>query len=92
MAWSIMFHSWLTFVFLMWANIVWLCQDQRSFMLKTSPILVCYAMLLLLAQYIYGMNLLESELPSNITVGLSFCYNQLDLEIFNANNNNVLLM
>ncbi|CAG9784245.1 unnamed protein product [Diatraea saccharalis] len=67
MAWSIMFHSWLTFVFLMWANIVWLCQDQRSFMLKTSPVLVCYAMLLLLTQYIYGMNLLETELPSNIT-------------------------
>ncbi|KAL0894989.1 hypothetical protein ABMA27_013468 [Loxostege sticticalis] len=67
MAWSIMFHSWLTFVFLMWANIVWLCQNQRSFMLKTSPILVFYAMLLLLTQYIYGMNLLESELPSNIT-------------------------
>ncbi|RVE48798.1 hypothetical protein evm_006572 [Chilo suppressalis] len=67
MAWSIMFHSWLTFVFLMWANVVWLCQDQRSFMLKTSPILVCYAMLLLLTQYIYGMNLLETELPSNIT-------------------------
>uniref|UniRef100_A0A2H1X0Q2 SFRICE_003784 n=1 Tax=Spodoptera frugiperda TaxID=7108 RepID=A0A2H1X0Q2_SPOFR len=39
MAWSIMFHSWLTFVFLMWANIVWLCHDQRGFMLKTSPIL-----------------------------------------------------
>ncbi|CAH0700428.1 unnamed protein product [Spodoptera exigua] len=67
MAWSIMFHSWLTFVFLMWANIVWLCHDQRGFMLKTSPILVCYAMLLLIAQYIYGMNLYESELPSNIT-------------------------
>ncbi|KAJ0182013.1 hypothetical protein K1T71_002735, partial [Dendrolimus kikuchii] len=67
MAWSIMFHSWLTFVLLMWANIVWLCHNQRSFMLKTSPILVCYAMLLLIAQYIYGMNLYESELPSNIT-------------------------
>ncbi|CAG4998121.1 unnamed protein product, partial [Parnassius apollo] len=67
MAWSIMFHSWLTFVFLMWANVVWLCHDQRSFMLKTSPVLVCYAMLLLLVQYIYGMNLYESELPSNIT-------------------------
>ncbi|XP_038211570.1 piezo-type mechanosensitive ion channel component-like [Zerene cesonia] len=67
MAWSIMFHSWLTFVFLMWANIVWLCQDQRSFMLKTSPVLVLYAMLLLIAQYIYGMNLYEYELPSNIT-------------------------
>ncbi|CAH0602965.1 unnamed protein product [Chrysodeixis includens] len=67
MAWSIMFHSWLTFVFLMWANIVWLCQDQRSFMLKTSPILVCYAMLLLIAQYIYGMNLTEQELPNDVT-------------------------
>ncbi|KOB65642.1 Protein PIEZO2, partial [Operophtera brumata] len=39
MTWSIMFHSWLTFVLLMWANVVWLCQDQRSFMLKTSPVL-----------------------------------------------------
>ncbi|XP_045785084.1 piezo-type mechanosensitive ion channel component isoform X13 [Maniola jurtina] len=67
MAWSIMFHSWLTFVFLMWANVVWLCQDQRSFMLKTSPVLVFYAMLLLIAQYIYGMDLTEAELPSNIT-------------------------
>ncbi|XP_075992565.1 piezo type mechanosensitive ion channel component isoform X2 [Anticarsia gemmatalis] len=67
MAWSIMFHSWLTFVFLMWANIVWLRQNQRSFMLKTSPVLVLYAMLLLIAQYIYGMNLTEYELPSNIT-------------------------
>ncbi|XP_022128318.2 piezo-type mechanosensitive ion channel component isoform X4 [Pieris rapae] len=67
MAWSIMYHSWLTFVFLMWANIVWLCQDQRSFMLKTSPVLVIYAMLLLLAEYIYGMDLTDSELPSNIT-------------------------
>lgn len=67
MAWSIMFHSWLTFVLLMWANVVWLCHNQRSFMLKTSPVLVLYAMLLLIAQYIYGMNLYESELPSNIT-------------------------
>ncbi|XP_063376521.1 piezo-type mechanosensitive ion channel component isoform X1 [Cydia fagiglandana] len=66
MAWSIMYHSWLTFVFLMWANVVWLCQDQRSFMLKTSPVLVLYAMLLLLAQYIYGMDLTEAELPSSI--------------------------
>ncbi|XP_063617457.1 piezo-type mechanosensitive ion channel component isoform X4 [Cydia splendana] len=66
MAWSIMYHSWLTFVFLMWANIVWLCQDQRSFMLKTSPVLVVYAMLLLLAQYIYGMDLTEAELPYSI--------------------------
>lgn len=63
-----MYHSWLTFVLLMWANFVWLRQDQRSFMLKTSPILVCYAMLLLLSQYIYGMNLYETELPSNVAV------------------------
>lgn len=68
MAWSIMFHSWVTFVFLMWANVVWLCHDQRSFMLKTSPVLVIYAMLLLSAQYIYGMDLTTGELPSQVTV------------------------
>ncbi|KAJ2953804.1 hypothetical protein O0L34_g1430 [Tuta absoluta] len=67
MAWSILYHSWLTFVFLMWANIVWLCQNQRRFMLQTSPVLVLYAMVLLVVQYIYGMSLTEQELPSNIT-------------------------
>lgn len=61
-----MFHSWLTFVFLIWANILWMIPNQRKTMLRSSPFIVIYAILLLLAQYIYGMDLLESELPSSI--------------------------
>lgn len=68
MTWSITYHSWLSFVFLLWANVVWMIQDQRSFTLKSSPVLVIYAQILLLAQYIYGMNLTEDELPSTVEV------------------------
>lgn len=35
-------------------------------MLRSSPFLVVYAELLLLATYLYGMNLTDEELPSNV--------------------------
>ena len=35
-------------------------------MMRCSPFLVVYATFLLLAQYIYGMDLEESELPENV--------------------------
>lgn len=37
-------------------------------MLKTTPYLVAYAEFLLLATYIFGMNLTDDELPSNVDV------------------------
>ncbi|CAH1388778.1 unnamed protein product [Nezara viridula] len=66
MTWSIAYHSWLTFVLLLWASIMWLMPNQRRAMLRSSPFLVLYAIFLLLAQYIYGMNLTEEELPQTI--------------------------
>lgn len=66
--WSIMYHSWLTFVLLLWANIIWIIPNQRKHMLRSSPFLVVYAELLLIANYIYGMNLTEDELPTTIDV------------------------
>lgn len=66
MTWSIAYHSWLTFVLLLWASIMWLVPNQRRAMLRSSPFLVFYALFLLLAQYIYGMNLTEEELPQTI--------------------------
>lgn len=47
-------------------------------MLRTSPLLVFYAQFLLLAQYIYGMDLTEEELPSVISVGFSFFFYLLE--------------
>lgn len=35
-------------------------------MLRSSPFLVLYAEFLLIAQYVYGMNLTDEELPQTI--------------------------
>ncbi|XP_055712299.1 piezo-type mechanosensitive ion channel component isoform X3 [Phlebotomus papatasi] len=68
MTWSIMYHSWLTFILLIWANVLWIIPNQRKTMLQSSPFVVIYAELLLLAQYIYGMDLNEDELPATTDI------------------------
>ncbi|XP_066587552.1 piezo-type mechanosensitive ion channel component [Prorops nasuta] len=66
MAWSIMYHSWTTFVLLLWALLLWMVPDKRASMMKWSPFIVFYATLLLLGQYVYSMDLNEDELPTVI--------------------------
>lgn len=67
-AWSIVYHSWLTFVLLLWANVLWMIPNQRKAMMRSSPFIVLYAEVLLVAQYIYGMDLENSELPTKVSV------------------------
>lgn len=70
--WSIVYHSWLTFVFLIVADLLSIIPNQRKNMHRISPFVVIYAEFLLIAQYLYCMNLTEDELPSHIdTEGLS---------------------
>ncbi|XP_070133370.1 piezo-type mechanosensitive ion channel component isoform X8 [Drosophila bipectinata] len=72
MAWSIVYHSWLTFVLLLWANVLWMIPNQRKAMMRSSPFIVLYAEVLLVAQYIYGMDLDNSELPTKVsTAGIN---------------------
>ncbi|XP_044316386.1 piezo-type mechanosensitive ion channel component isoform X11 [Drosophila rhopaloa] len=72
MAWSIVYHSWLTFVLLLWANVLWMIPNQRKAMMRSSPFIVLYAEALLVAQYIYGMDLNNSELPTKVsTAGIN---------------------
>ncbi|XP_043514793.1 piezo-type mechanosensitive ion channel component isoform X5 [Frieseomelitta varia] len=66
MTWSIMYHSWTTFALLLWALVLWMVPNKRVSMMKCSPFIVTYAMLLLLVQYIYSMDLTEEELPTKI--------------------------
>lgn len=61
-----MFHSWLAFVFLLVANLLWIIPNQRKNMHRISPFVVIYAELLLIIQYLYCMNLTEDELPTII--------------------------
>ncbi|KAL0119117.1 hypothetical protein PUN28_009604 [Cardiocondyla obscurior] len=63
MIWSIMYHSWTTFVLLLWALILWMVPNKRASMMKCSPFIVFYATLLLLGQFVYSMNLNDDELP-----------------------------
>ncbi|XP_070072132.1 piezo-type mechanosensitive ion channel component isoform X2 [Drosophila takahashii] len=72
MAWSIVYHSWLTFVLLLWANVLWMIPNQRKAMMRSSPFIVLYAEVLLVAQYIYGMDLNNDELPTSVpTAGIN---------------------
>ncbi|KAJ8961208.1 hypothetical protein NQ318_008891 [Aromia moschata] len=64
MAWSITYLSWITFVLLIWANLIWLVPNQRKSMLYSSPFLVVYAIFLLISAYIYSMDLTDEELPT----------------------------
>ena len=65
-AWSITYHSWLTFVLLLWACAIWIIPagTTRQRALYTSPFLVFYAECLLCLQFVYGLNLTDDELPT----------------------------
>ncbi|XP_014677335.1 PREDICTED: piezo-type mechanosensitive ion channel component 1-like [Priapulus caudatus] len=62
MAWGITYHSWLTFVLLLWACLVWVIPNSRGVCLLMSPAIVVYAEALLLVQFVFGMDLTMDEL------------------------------
>ena len=64
-AWSITFHSWLTFVLLLAACFIWMLPQSRKCCLLCSPAIVCYGEVLLIIQFVYGMNLKELPEESN---------------------------
>ncbi|KAH7638906.1 piezo-type mechanosensitive ion channel component [Dermatophagoides farinae] len=67
MTWSITYHSWLSFVLLLLSCIIWMTPNSRETCLRSSPFLVFYAIALVIGQYIYSLNLNDTELP--ITIG-----------------------
>uniref|UniRef100_T1IYG5 Uncharacterized protein n=1 Tax=Strigamia maritima TaxID=126957 RepID=T1IYG5_STRMM len=72
MAWSITYHSWLTFILLLWSCVLWMMPNSRSACWKSSPFLVIYAEALIIIQYVYGLNLNNDELSPTIdTVNLT---------------------
>ncbi|KAG8133463.1 hypothetical protein E2320_011256 [Naja naja] len=63
MAWSITYHSWLTFILLIWSCILWMLRDRRKYAMISSPFMVAYGNLLLTFQYIWSFEMNDSELP-----------------------------
>lgn len=66
MIWSTFYHSYVGFILLIWANLIWARSKQREFMMKSSPYLVFYATCLLITNYIYNMNFTDQELPDQL--------------------------
>ncbi|XP_012863894.1 piezo-type mechanosensitive ion channel component 2-like [Echinops telfairi] len=62
MVWSITHNSWLTFVLLLWACVIWMARDRRSLALLSAPGLVLYANLLVLLNFYAGLRLSQEEL------------------------------
>ncbi|XP_054550196.1 piezo-type mechanosensitive ion channel component 2 isoform X7 [Talpa occidentalis] len=59
MAWSITYHSWLTFVLLIWSCTLWMIRNRRKYAMISSPFMVAYGNLLLILQYIWSFELPE---------------------------------
>ncbi|KAM4767077.1 piezo-type mechanosensitive ion channel component 1 [Cyanocitta cristata] len=66
MVWSITYHSWLTFVLLLWSCLIWMVRSRRHFAMLCSPFLVLYAITLCSLQYVWAMDL-SPELPTRIS-------------------------
>ncbi|XP_041103693.1 piezo-type mechanosensitive ion channel component 2-like [Polyodon spathula] len=68
MAWSITYHSWLTFVLLIWSCTLWMVRNRRKYAMLTSPFMVFYGNLLLSLQYIWSIDVDEIPKVSGILV------------------------
>ncbi|NXT46801.1 PIEZ1 protein, partial [Pluvianellus socialis] len=65
MVWSITYQSWLTFVLLLWACLIWTVRSRHHFAMLCSPFLLLYGIALCSLQYVWGMDLVP-ELPTRV--------------------------
>ncbi|NXL92044.1 PIEZ1 protein, partial [Alectura lathami] len=65
MVWSITYHSWLTFVLLLWSCLIWIVRNRHHFAMLCSPFLLLYGVALCSLQYVWGMDL-APELPTRV--------------------------
>lgn len=65
MVWSITYHSWLTFVLLLWACLIWILRARRHAATLCSPFILLYGLALCCLQYVWAMEL-QPELPTTV--------------------------
>ncbi|KAL7985611.1 hypothetical protein Chor_004181 [Crotalus horridus] len=72
MVWSITYSSWLTFLLLIWSCIIWMVHDRHFYALHSLPFLVTYGNVLVILNFIVGLNLSQEELFPGILYQLTF--------------------
>ena len=75
--WGITYHSWLTFVLLLSACIIWLLPQKRAVCLRCMPVVLTYAIALLGMTYIYNLDLNPGVLRTTTPSG--YPYSQIGL-------------
>ncbi|KAM3841732.1 piezo-type mechanosensitive ion channel component 2-like [Vipera latastei] len=70
MVWSITYSSWLTFVLLIWSCIIWMVHDRHLYALCSLPFLVTYGNVLVILNFIVGLNLSQEELFPGVATSL----------------------
>ncbi|KAM9192088.1 piezo-type mechanosensitive ion channel component 1 isoform 2-T2 [Dugong dugon] len=63
MVWSITYHSWLTFVLLLWACLIWTVRSRHQLAMLCAPFLLLYGLTLCGLSYVWAMDL-QPELPT----------------------------
>ncbi|XP_021563085.1 piezo-type mechanosensitive ion channel component 1 [Carlito syrichta] len=63
MVWSITYHSWLTFVLLLWACLIWTVRSRHQLAMLCSPCILLYGLALCCLRYVWAMDL-QPELPT----------------------------
>lgn len=61
--WSITYHSWLTFVLLLWACLIWTVRSRHQLAMLCSPFILLYGLALCCLRYVWAMDL-RPELPT----------------------------
>ncbi|KAL1241747.1 Piezo-type mechanosensitive ion channel component [Trichinella spiralis] len=59
-------RCWLSFVWLVMACGIWIYHDSRKAYMLLSPLIIAYSQVLLVFQFIYGLNLTNDELPDEV--------------------------
>ncbi|XP_071460531.1 piezo-type mechanosensitive ion channel component 1 isoform X3 [Marmota flaviventris] len=65
MVWSITYHSWLTFVLLLWACLIWTVRSRHQLAMLCSPCILLYGLALCCLRYVWALDL-RPELPTTL--------------------------
>lgn len=63
--WSITYHSWLTFVLLLWACLIWTVRSRHQLAMLCSPCILLYGLALCCLHYVWALDL-RPELPTTL--------------------------
>uniref|UniRef100_A0A7E4V9F5 Ovule protein n=1 Tax=Panagrellus redivivus TaxID=6233 RepID=A0A7E4V9F5_PANRE len=66
MTWALLYHSVFGLVFLVTACFLWALYDSRKWCFRLSPVLLIYVEFLLIAQYVYSLDLNPADLSKNL--------------------------